>query len=268
MITFSTCWYTLKAKFDVQIYKSWINNMLSNVNNYYLVVYTDNNGKNFIEPYLSNPNIKMVIKPINKFYNWKYKEFWERNHVNNYLLNRHTDWQVNMLWSEKTAFVKETAQNNYFSTELFGWCDIGYFRNRGNKDLSTSQLTNWPSHEKLKALNPDKIHYACINNNNTEIAYFMHWATIKDSNGLPVKPIPPNQTSIAGGFFILHKSKVDEWQEEYDNKLQLYFANKYLVKDDQIILADLIFSDMQRFSLHKERFNNFDNWFLFQRVLF
>jgi hypothetical protein len=41
-----------------------------------------------------------------------------------------------MLWSEKISFVKETMDNQYFNTEYYGWCDIGYFRNRSN-DLHT-----------------------------------------------------------------------------------------------------------------------------------
>jgi len=40
-ITFSTCWYLFKAKFDVSTYLHWIDNMLSNVNTYNLVVYCD-----------------------------------------------------------------------------------------------------------------------------------------------------------------------------------------------------------------------------------
>ena len=44
-ITFSTCWYNFKAKFPSQVYLEWIDNMLTNVNNYYLVIYTDKEGK-------------------------------------------------------------------------------------------------------------------------------------------------------------------------------------------------------------------------------
>jgi hypothetical protein len=55
-----------------------------------------------------------------------------------------TAWELNMLWSEKIAFVQETIRNHYFDTEYYGWCDIGYFRNR-QADTHTSNLMSWPS---------------------------------------------------------------------------------------------------------------------------
>jgi hypothetical protein len=88
----------------------------------------------------------------------------------------------------------------------------------------------------------------------------------KTETGLPVNPIPPHQNSVAGGFFILHKNKIDWWAKTFDAKLELYFKNNYLVKDDQIILADCIFTNPQQFSLYRENNKNFDNWFMFQRI--
>jgi hypothetical protein len=89
----------------------------------------------------------------------------------------------------------------------------------------------------------------------------------KNSIGLPSRPIPPNQISIAGGFFISHKDKLEWWRNTYDNKLKLYFENEYLVKDDQIIIADCVFSNLADFCLCKEQNHRNDNWFLFQRFL-
>jgi hypothetical protein len=89
----------------------------------------------------------------------------------------------------------------------------------------------------------------------------------KNQNGLPIQPIPPDQQSIAGGFFILHKDLINWWTKTYEEKLELYFRNNYLVKDDQIILVDCIFSNVERFSLFSENNPIFDNWFMFQRIL-
>ena len=89
----------------------------------------------------------------------------------------------------------------------------------------------------------------------------------KNENGLPVIPITPGQVSIAGGFFILDKSKAKWWRDVYDNKLKLYFENDYLVKDDQMIIIDCIFSNMKHFYLCRETNTYFDNWFMFQRLL-
>ena len=41
IITLSTCWYNLKSKFDNKTYLNWIKNLLSMVNKFNLVIYTD-----------------------------------------------------------------------------------------------------------------------------------------------------------------------------------------------------------------------------------
>jgi hypothetical protein len=172
-----------------------------------------------------------------------------------------------MLWSEKIWFVKETIERKYFETEFYGWCDIGYFRNRRD-DIHSSKLLNWPNNEKIMKLDKNKICYACINNDNGYMNSLHKIVNNKNQLGLPVNEIPAIQNSIAGGFFIIHKDKINWWSETYDTKLELYFKNNYLVKDDQIILVDCILSNSNEFLLFRENARNLDNWFMFQRILF
>jgi len=263
-ITFSTCFYVIKSKFDSGVYVQWMNNFLSIVNNFNLVIYTDENTSQYIAK--GNINIKVIIKPLNEFYNYKYKEYWIKNHQNNYLLNDKSSWELNMLWSEKIWFVNETINKSYFNSEFYGWCDIGYFRNR-QEDLHTSNLLNWPNNEILSGFDKTKIHYACVNNDNNTMNYLFKIINEKNDKGLPIVPIPPIQVSVAGGFFILHKTKSDWWCKTYDTKLELYFKNQYLVKDDQMVLIDCILSDTDNFVLFRENNARYDNWFMFQRIL-
>ena len=114
----------------------------------------------------------------------------------------------------------------------------------------------------------NKIYYGCINNNNNYMNNLYNLINNKNSLGLPDKPMPPNQQSIAGGFFIIHKNKINWWVNTYDKKLALYFKHNYLVKDDQIIIIDCILSQQSEFVLFRENDVNFDNWFMFQRILF
>lgn len=264
-ITFVSCWYTFKAKFPSETYQEWIHNMLSNVNNYYLIIYTDNDGYTFLQKY-SQPNILLIIRPFEDFFTYKYHEKWINNHKNNNQIKNKVDWQVNMLWSEKINFVKECVIRNIFKTDYFGWVDIGYFRNRPI-DTSINLLNNWPNNEKIMKLNTKKIHYALINNNKNYLIALIKLINNKNNNGLPTIPIPENQISIAGGFFILHKERIDFWHKYYYSKLDRYFEYNYLIKDDQIIIADCIFSNPSYFELHIESLPNIDNWFMFQRVL-
>ena len=269
-ITFSTCFYPLKNKFTNQHYYTWIDNMLSQVNNYYLVVYTDKETKPFFDKYANaNSKIRVVIKPMEEFKLYSYKDKWISNHERNHELNKKVSWEVNMLWNEKIHFVHETMTNKYFDeTEFYGWCDIGYFRNRPN-DMKNSELSHWAHPEKINKMITDKnrVYYAMINNNSDYISALFKVIQNKNAFGLPKDPIPAHQSSIAGGFFISHKSKLESWRDYYYSKLDLYFKHDYLVKDDQIIIADCIFSRMRDFKLVRENRHEYDNWFLFQRFL-
>ena len=240
-----------------------MNNFISIVNEFNLVIYTDESSKRWIDT-KGNPRILIVVKPIEQFYNYKYKEFFEKNHDKNNLLRNRVVWEVNMLWSEKVWFVKETIDMKYFSSEFYGWCDIGYFRN-SMRDVHTNQLNQWANTNKIVSLVKDKIYYAYVRSD-SYIEELKRIVKNKSERGLPVVPIPPQQNSIAGGFFIIHKDKMEWWANEYDQKLELYFKNDYLVKDDQIILVDCILSNESHFLLLSEN-SRYDSWFLFQRFL-
>ena len=108
-ITFSSCFYIIKSKFEPDIYVEWMNNFISIVNNFNLIIYTDENSRKYIDT-KENNKIKIIIKPIEQFYNYKYKTDWIENHQKNLLLNDKSSWELNMLWSEKISFVKETIE--------------------------------------------------------------------------------------------------------------------------------------------------------------
>lgn len=264
-ITFSSCFYILKSKFDKSTYIKWMNNFISIVNEFYLVIYTDESSVKYID-IKNNPRIKIIIKPLDQFYTYKYKELWIKNHENNDLLNDRINWEVNMLWNEKIWLTNETCKNNYFNTDYYGWCDIGYFRNRDN-DINSSKLMKWGNKSKIEKINKNTVLYGLVNRNLQYINNLQNTINNKNTIGLPQIPIPKNQFSIAGGFFISHKDKLEWWVETYYKKLDLYLKNNYLVKDDQIILVDCIFSQITEFILLQENIQEYDNWFMFQRLL-
>jgi hypothetical protein len=264
-ITFSTCFYNFKSKFDENVYIEWMNNMLSMVNNYYLVVYTEENSLHLFEKYKSNEKIKIIVKPFENFYFYKYEKLWIENHKSNSTLSS-VDWKVIMLWCEKMSFVNETIQEKYFETEMYGWCDIGYFRCR-NDDLKLYQLMEWPNKEKINSLDIHKIHYACVSNNDEIFNKIKNIVLDKNEYDLPNHPLPELERSIAGGFFICHYSKLNWWLNTFESKLVAYFDHGYLVKDDQMIITNCYFLNEEHFVLHRENDSNFDNWFMFQRIL-
>ena len=264
-ITFVSCFYIIKSKFDKNIYIGWMNNFISIVNNFNLIIYSDENSYQYIDT-RGNPRIKVIIRPLEEFFNYNYKENWIANHEKNHQLNKQSCWELNMLWSEKIWFVKDAIDKKYYITDFYGWCDIGYFRNR-EKDVHTSKLMNWPNPNILSKLDANKIYYACVNNDHEYMNYMYNNINCKNNLELPTQPINANQVSIAGGFFICHKNKITWWANTYNSKLELYFKHNYLVKDDQIILVDCILSDINQFIIFNENNRMFDNWFMFQRIL-
>ena len=278
MITFASAFYILKSKFSKNKYEKWFSNFLTNVKNFNLVVFCDIESKKLLEKYTNNnDNIKLVILNIEDFYNYKYKDFWIKNHEKNTLLNcnskkagmssHDTSWKLNMLWSEKISFVKNVVENNYFpETDWYGWCDIGYFRGESRGDIPPNMIQKWPNKNKINTLKKDKIHYALVRNDPLYLKKLYFIINNKNDLGLPNTPIPPDQWSIAGGFFLLSKEKINVWHKIYDDKLHLYFKNNYLVKDDQIIIIDSIMSNVNDFELVRENKGS-DPWFVFQRFL-
>ena len=278
-ITFSTCWYQFKAKFDFSVYAPWIRNMLSNVRTYNLVIYTDEAGCTAFDfnAYAAvNPRIRVVIKPFESFRNYALKDMWIANHAKNALLNKLVDWRVNALWSEKVHFVHETATQKYFDTDYYGWCDIGYFRCRATgplQDMMMSQLRGWPNPNKIAALNPAKIYYGCVNNDWTQIENCIRIVNVpsQPNGNVPSQPngLDPALNFIAGGFFMLHKTNAEWWATMYDAKLHEQLSQGRLVKDDQQIIAHCVFSkDTQsHFHICREEGSPYDVWFMFQRAL-
>ena len=265
-ITFTTCFYKIKSKFNPEVYYKWMTNLLENVNNYNLVIFTDEENKLIIKNIIKdNKNIKIMIKPFENFYNYKYKNQWIKNQQQNSFLN-FIDWKLQLIWSEKISFVLECVNNKYFDTEYYGWIDIGYFRCRHN-DINIDEIKKWPNREKISGLNNNKIYYGNVNNNKNFINYLFNIVNNKNNKGLPTIEIPPTQNTFAGGCFISHKNNVEWWRNTFDEKIKLYFENNYLVKDDQIIIVDCIMSNIDKFIILEENNENFDNWFMFQRKL-
>ena len=272
LLTLSTCWYILKSKFDSKTYLSWIKNILSIVNNFNLVIYTDKESfKQLINVLdISNKKIKIIIKPIEDFYTYRYKDFWIKNHERSNLnLHSHTDWKLNMLWNEKVFLVNETISKKYFDTLYYGWCDIGYFRNRKN-DLHTKHLSRWPNNTKLlnSNFNDSYIHYGCIQNNTITYVKLSNDIKAHYINKLTSQPsIQFEESCFAGGFFILKRQLINIYVRLYDEKLMYYFVNNFIIKDDQTIIMDIIFKNPELFNIHTEDDVRFDNWFMFQRLL-
>lgn len=268
-LTLSTCWYNMKSKFTTETYKMWISNFICNVHNFYLVIYTNSESISLLNDILannSNKKIRIQLVEMNDFFCSNYD--WISNHSRNHYLNNNscynTDWQLNMMWNEKINFVNKTARENYFNTNWFGWCDIGYFR--GGKSMGSQEIKTWPNPCKIKSLKKEKIYYG-LPGDRKNLNTLAHIILNKNDKNMPVVPLPENQISVAGGFFICHNNILNWWWNTYYNRVSDYFNNKYLIKDDQIIIIDCIIDNIKNFELIEESNPHNDRWFVFQTFL-
>jgi hypothetical protein len=174
-----------------------------------------------------------------------------------------------MLWNEKIFFVQDTIEHKYFDTMYYGWCDIGYFRNRPN-DLHTKYLQQWPNPRNLlgEPFTSSFIHYGCVQNNTRLLNDLKNDIQNHYNNNLSSQPTNKlREISFAGGFFISKPELIVSYATIYNEKLMYYFTNRYIIKDDQTIVTDIIFTNSGMFYIHNEYDKRFDNWFMFQRLL-
>ena len=270
MITLVSCWYNLKNKHSINQFESWICRFLKNVKKFNLVIFSDNGSHKMIQEHIKdNKLIKLILLEHTDFYNYKYKECWEKNHelIRKMNINhiKNIDWKVLMLWAEKISFVKYVVDNKIFDTEFYGWCDIGYFR-EGSKNITQKEIQEFPNYDIINGLSKNHIYYANTKNENVINTYSK---SILDKNeyGLPKTPIDVNQVSIAGGFFLSYKQNIDWWRKTFDDTLNIYFKHNYVVKDDQYIILDCVCTHRTKFILIRESNPKYSEWFAFQHFL-
>lgn len=263
MVTIVSCYYLFNNKHPNTDYLAWIKHF-SHLTKCNILVYTDKHTYPWIHPILStNTQITILLKEFEEFYTYAYHEKWKQSHERNAYLKEYVpDWRVNPLWNQKIAFVQD-AQRRCPEETWFVWCDIGYFRQKHLGDIDTEQIKQWPNLEKFNDLKTDKVYYAQVN-----LCIGEHIRRVLDKNvyGLPNTPIDVKQTSFAGGFFIIHSSKLAWWADTFYSRMKLYFQHDYLIQDDQMLVLDCIVSNPSHFEIICDT-SGANPWFVFQRYL-
>jgi hypothetical protein len=266
------------------------------VNGFFLVIYTDEESSKLIideiekiDNNISKRRIKVVVKPYTEFYNYKHVDYWINNNNNPVCkLYDIADWRLNMLWCEKVHFVNETIDRQYFNTEYYGWCDIGYFRDTLIPQYTFLDMPNtytkmirdeWPNPAKINALDKTRIYYGCNTSpDSTPLAlkYYsehFHSSNLNKETGLPVIKYNKQAHYISGGFFITGREKMKWWVNTFQSTLEKYILHNEVIQDDQQLIADCIFtqnSDIndKDFCIIKVNETKPDKlWFMFRHLL-
>jgi hypothetical protein len=258
-VTIVTAWYQLKNKFNKETYKKWTSNLLDNIMNSNIIIYTDQKSKSFLEQYINKPHIHIIIKELHEFKTYHSYLNWIKNQDKNHWLH-FISWELVMLWCEKIAFV-EDAKSKFYS-DWYIWCDIGYFRGREN-DIPNETIQTFPNLLKIQTLNTDKIYYGYVGNKHLIEPYILE----KNEFDMPKIQPPLHIDVIAGGFFICSNHSLEKHSKLFYTQLHKYFMYDYMIKDDQTILNDIILSHPNDYILVEENQSKYDLWFVFQRYL-
>lgn len=223
-IVFYTLIYKIKSKFDFKKYEEWGNNLIKNLNNQTLIIYTDNYTYDFIKKiFNNNNNINIIFLELTEFKYYKYIDFF--NNCTKLTEGYDIDSKLLLIWLERIIILNNLK--NYINSNFYSYIDFGYFR---DEILYNNFLKN------DIILDKDKIYYCLIKN---DIIYLKNDILLYYNNN---KHYPnKNQGIIGGGFFIIHYNKINFYINLIDNKIISYINNNILIKDDQIIITDIIF---------------------------
>ena len=243
--TIVTCYFKIKSKHTNDNYKTWMKNMLVNIETP-MIIYTDEESYDYIENTRLNssekhgPHNTQIIKMrMEDFYTYKYKDIWDKQWNLDPENSYHTP-ELYMIWAEKTNFLRKSIESNPFDSEFFLWCDIGCFRRRPfTSDITNmSVLKNWPNKDKIATLPKDKILLTQIERftgNNEKYKELR-----KDSSGLTVHKFPHTLVFVGGTMFGGYKDTLLKWWDVYYEMLENYFKFFRFAGKDQDIMANIL----------------------------
>lgn len=230
--TIVTCYYRFPSKHSFEEYDQWMTNFLTTVETP-MVIYTDGQSIEKIKRLRQWAEDKTIIidRPFNTTFcaQEKYMEYWIKDWQRDYEKQIHNP-RLYIVWNEKSKFVEEVMQANYFNTEYFCWCDIGCFRTQEN----LSNYKNFPKVEKIVATN--KIQLLNIEPfNQNEIDY----VNIVKEQQLQNKIINIFQLKcrIGGTIFLGHKDAWNKWIPTFYSMMDTFIANDTFAGKDQDIMA-------------------------------
>ena len=251
-LTLVSAYYRMKSKHSRESYLRRINNIV--LLNKSFVIFSN---KEFM-PTLKEMRPKelhyktiFIEKEIEEFYSYKnfYKEFNEA--FKHDIENRYHTVPLYMVWAEKTMFLKEAIEKNYFKSKCFYWIDIGYFHQEKKNDME-KYINKWPTTKKCLEDNRIIIgqvrHFS--NEDKQKILNFSHSAHKKLKR----------KTNVAGGFFGGQIENTLKFINLYYETLKLFIEHKLFIGKDQNIYTYMAFAHPEIINLIKfggGRFHDF-----------
>ena len=250
-IIFYSVFYNLKSKFNFTQYIDWFYNYKHFLNNYKVVMITNIETKNLINKYAKDLQFEFIIKELETFELFNYKELFIKNLK--YFPYHTIDWKVLLLYVNRHFFIKDIKKK--YNSEYYSYLDIGYFRY-----IDPTQKYNI----NLDNLNKDRIYLGKINNQNNEVIKIEK--IFIDLSKYQLEPLLKDIHLIGGGGNIIHNLSVKNWLRLYKQSLDEFLTKDIDFKDDQPILINMFLKNKNLFKLIYGKVKN-DTWFPFINYL-
>lgn len=247
-IVYYTTIYKLNSKFSFNKYIEWGKNLINQLDNNLLIVFTNNETYLLLKDILENENIKVVYREFEDFFLFKHLEYLKRNLKYFIIKNIILDERLLMIYLERHLLIKYIRDN--YNSEFYSHIDWGYIRDNNSSDwyINTNNLE-------------EKIYLGIVGYDKND---FIKKFKIINNNQIWIYK-EKFYNFISGGFNIIHCSKVDYWFNIIYMKVEFCLKNNIDFKDDQIIIADIA---LNLKNIHNFIFVNLRyDWFFF-RTLF
>jgi len=137
--------------------------------------------------------------------------------------------ELNMIWNEKLFLMQKAANLNPFKSDFFAWVDAGITTYRKKAPPSTA----FPDPSKLKILPKDKLIF-----------------TASGPAKFKAEQVSPaTYYHFVSGTFMMHKSYINSFVEEYSRYLDKYVPMKTTVCTDQVLLTYMYKDHPDRFHI-------------------
>jgi hypothetical protein len=266
-----TAWYRVKNKYSsFSVYIEWMNYFFL-IKTCPIVVFTDANSVEDLEPFFNQPNVTILIKEMSEFYGYRYMECYKAQEHLMRKVHPKMSSNIKLIWNEKVYFVYELSQNPRYAADWYLWLDIGYFRLNQKLHLAPRLMDNYPNQKKIATLNPSKIYMGNVATEEefSRVRSLLHNRVLTDNENVFLDHNEVYDISvIAGGAFLVHASMVKYWFNLFYTYLERYFCSNMYFMDDQHIFIDIVLNNMDKFQLVREAFPKiYDQWMVFQTFL-
>lgn len=239
-LTIVTAYYNIKSKFPNDTYIGWMRKMLHSIQAP-IVIYTDKNSRDILEKEClcstRQYRTQIIEVEINDMRAYQFKDQFNQTYQIDLYKDKHST-ELYMIWAEKSEMIRKVAEDNPFKSDVFLWCDIGYFRDV--KDISTLSL--WPSTKNLEV---DRVNMLLLE-------------PFKEGDQ---NEIAQTEVRLGGGCIILGREIARWFADTYFETLARRFERNAYSGNDQFVLAEIAISAPDKFNLI--RTPKPDDWFYF-----